>query len=148
MVHAPLFLQGLTEYWLSQNEWEKAEEQAQKLCELSALPPDPPYVAMGHRLLAKAAMGRKAWDKALEEIEQAVVCLNKVEAPLVEWQVYATAAELNGKTGRFSEADAYRRRSAAILLSLAASMDEADPLRQSLLQHPLLNVVGVKDAAE
>jgi len=137
----PLFHLGFGEYWLTQNEWEKAEEQANKLCALSALPPDPTYLALGHRLLAEVAIGQKALDKASVEVEQALSYLRKTEAPLAAWQVYATAAELESRRECFSEADAYRQRSAKILRSLAESMDEADSLRQSVLRYPLLNGV-------
>ncbi|MGX2030586.1 MULTISPECIES: AAA family ATPase [Methylocaldum] len=134
----PLFHLGLGEYWLTQGQWEKAEEQANKVCELSALPPDPAYLALGHRLLAEVAMGRKALDTAGAEVEQALSHLGTIEAALAAWRVYATAAELDSRRGRLPEAETYRHRSAAILRGLAESMDEADCLRQSLLRHPLL----------
>ncbi|MGX2040446.1 ATP-binding protein [Methylocaldum sp. MU1018] len=133
----PLFHLAFGEYWLARNQWEKAEEQARELCALSALPPDPTYLALGHRLLAEAAIGRKALDVAGEEIGQALSCLDGVESPLAAWRVFATAAEFKSRMGRLPEADAYRRDGAAILRSLAESMYEADPLRRSLLQHAL-----------
>ncbi|BBA32369.1 adenylate cyclase / guanylate cyclase [Methylocaldum marinum] len=135
----PLFYLGSGEYWLTQDQWENVEEQAGKLCELAALPPDPAYLALGHRLLAEVAIGRNALDTASAEVEQALSFLGKVEAPIAEWQVYATAAKLDSRKGHLQEAETYRCRSAEVLRRLADSMDQADALRQSLLQHPLLN---------
>jgi DNA-binding winged helix-turn-helix (wHTH) protein/tetratricopeptide (TPR) repeat protein len=137
----PLFHLGLGEYWLTQKEWGKAEEQAEKLCNLSALPPDPTYLALGHRLLAQVAIGRKALETAGAEIERALSCLSRIEAPIAAWRLHATTAQLKSQMGDFPEAETSRHRSAAILRSLAESMDEADCLRQSLLQHPLLTGV-------
>jgi DNA-binding winged helix-turn-helix (wHTH) protein/tetratricopeptide (TPR) repeat protein len=133
----PLFNLGLGEYWLTRNQWEKAEEHAKKVCEFAALPPDPTHLALGHRLLAETAMGRKELDTASAEVEQALCWLGKTEAPVAAWRVYATAAELERLCGNSQEAETYRHRSAEILGRFVKSMDETDGLRESLLKHPL-----------
>lgn len=134
----PLFHLGLGEYWRAQSEWQKAEEQARKVCDLSALPPDPTHLALGHRLSAETAMARNELDTARAEIGQALSWLGKTEAPVAAWRVYATAAELERLWGNCQEAANYRHRSAEILGRFVKSVDKTDGLRQSLLEHPLL----------
>ncbi|WP_026609087.1 ATP-binding protein [Methylocaldum szegediense] len=134
----PLFHLGLGEYWFTQSEWKKAEEHAEKVCALSALPPDPTHRALGHRLLAETAIARKEMDRARTEIGHALSWLGKTEAPVAAWRVYATAAQVESVCGNSQVAATYRHRSAEILGRVVQSMDKTDRLRQSLLEHPLL----------
>jgi len=68
----------------------------------------------------------------------ALVAIDGVEVPLAAWRVYETAAELHLCQGQAGLAQDFRCQAEAGLSRLAGSLDESDPLRRSLLAHPLL----------
>ena len=91
-----------------------------------------PTPDLAHRTLAEIAMAVRQWDEAENEISRALIAIEGAEAPLAEWQVCATAAQLYEQLGRTTEAADNKRRSAETLSRLAGSLSEADRLRQSL----------------
>jgi len=127
---------GLSRYWLAQGELSPARREAQALREQAARPGERTYLALAHRTLAEIAMAVRQWDEAENEISRALIAIEGAEAPLAEWQVCATAAQLYEQLGRTTEAADNKRRSAETLSRLAGSLSEADRLRQSLLAIP------------
>jgi len=134
----PPFHQGLCEYRLAQGDLGQAQREATRLCELAALPPERTYLAIGHSLHAQIAIAKRRWVEAQSQLARALEIVEGAEVPLAAWRVYATAAEFHQRQGRPSEAEGYRCRGAEVIDALLASLDEKDPLRQSLLGHPLL----------
>ena len=134
------FHQVRCEYWLAEGHRDRAREEATQLCEKAALPPERTYLAIGHGLLAEIASAERRWDEARSELARAIEIVEAAEVPLAAWRVFATAAELYRRQGQTGEAEGYRRRGAHVIDALAASLEETDPLRQSLLNHPLLKV--------
>jgi DNA-binding winged helix-turn-helix (wHTH) protein/tetratricopeptide (TPR) repeat protein len=127
---------GLSRYWLTQSEYARARQEAERLCALAAQPGERTYLALGRRMLAEVAMAERNWDQAEAEIGRALAVLEGVEAPLAEWRVYATAAQLHERQGRKAEADSFWAQGVAVLNRLADSLKDTDPLRQSLLARP------------
>jgi hypothetical protein len=82
------------------------------------------------------------WDEAEAEVMQAMAVLEGAEAPLAEWQVYATAARLQDQRRRSAEADQYWTRSAAVLQRLADSLGDEIELRRSLLTQPAIRAIS------
>jgi hypothetical protein len=136
----PLFYQGFCEYWLAQGDLRQARREATRLCELAILPPERTYLAIGHQLLAKVAIAEQRWDGAQSELARALEIIEVAEIPLAAWRVYATAADLHYRQGHTSEAEVYWHRGADVIHKLADSLEETDPLRHSLLAHPLLRM--------
>ncbi len=124
---------GLSRYWLAQGEHERARREAESLRELAAPPGERTYLALAHRMLAEVALAAQRLGDAENEISCALAALEGAEAPLAEWRVCATAGRLYEQLGRATEAADHKRRSAETLNRLADSLDEADQLRQSLL---------------
>jgi DNA-binding winged helix-turn-helix (wHTH) protein/tetratricopeptide (TPR) repeat protein len=142
--------QGWSQYWLAQGEFERARQEAEQVCELAAQPGERTWMARGRRRLTQIAMAQGHWDQAEAELSRAVAAVEGIEAPLAEWRVYATAAQLHQQQGRNADTD--RARSAAILNRLLDSlssdgqlpadvMDDAGRLRQRFLGHPLVQAV-------
>jgi len=52
------------------------------------------------------------------------------------WKIHASAAEAEGLLGDNAVAEKHRRVSAAIVLELARSLPEMDPIRNALLSSP------------
>lgn len=123
---------GLSRYWLAQGELARARREAEALRDLATPPGERTYLALAHRTLAEIAMAARQWDEAETEVSLALSTLKGAEAPLAEWRVCATAAQLYEQLGHTTEAADHRRRSAGTLNRLADSLGEGDRLRQSL----------------
>jgi len=89
-------------------------------------------------LLAQAALAEQDWDVAATQLSRALAIVENAEIPLAAWRVYETAAELHLCQGQAGLAQDFRCQAEAGLSRLAGSLDESDPLRRSLLAHPLL----------
>jgi DNA-binding winged helix-turn-helix (wHTH) protein/tetratricopeptide (TPR) repeat protein len=133
--------QGLSEYWLAQEKFNQARQEAERVCELAAPPGERTYLALGHRTLAEIAVAGRDWDQAEAELKQALGALEGSEAPLAEWRVYATVAQFRQQRGHKAEAKRYWTRSAATINRLAESLVEAKELRASLLNHPQVKTI-------
>jgi len=132
------FRSSLGAYWLARREPARARAEAARLLELATPPGNCAYQALGHRLLAQAALAEQDWDVAATQLSRALAIVENAEIPLAAWRVYETAAELHLCQGQAGLAQDFRCQAEAGLSRLAGSLDESDPLRRSLLAHPLL----------
>ncbi|MGH6636552.1 MAG: hypothetical protein ACRED0_10635 [Gammaproteobacteria bacterium] len=92
--------ESLGEYWLAKGDCERARDEAQRLCELAAWPPDNAHWALGHRLLAEVAIAGCSFDEAKAQVAQALAIVQGDQLSLAAWRVYATAASLHQRLGR------------------------------------------------
>jgi len=132
---------GLSGYWLAHQEFARARQEAERLCELAVQPAERTYLALGRRTLAEVALAEHKWAEAEKAVSQALAVLEGIEAPLAEWRVCATAAQFYDQRHRKTKACQYWARSAAVLNQLADSLGEAVELRHSLLTHPSVRVI-------
>jgi DNA-binding winged helix-turn-helix (wHTH) protein/tetratricopeptide (TPR) repeat protein len=132
---------GFSEYCLRQGEFPRARQEAERLCALAAQPGEHTYLALGRRMLAETAMAQREWEEAEKAVTLALAGLDGVEAPLAEWRVAATAAQLAEQRRRKAEARRYWSRSASVIQRLADSFERGDPLRQTFLTQPLVQKV-------
>ncbi|MDD5034141.1 MAG: AAA family ATPase [Methylococcaceae bacterium] len=132
------FHQAFSEYWLAQGDLVQARKQAAALCEKAGLAPERTYLALGHRLYAEVAIAERNWDEAQAQLSQALAIIEAPELPLAAWRVYATAETFHEQRGDRIEAANFRRRGAEVIHALAGSLDEGDPLHQTLLAHGLI----------
>jgi hypothetical protein len=130
-----------SEYWLAQGDRGQAHAHATSLCQRAAAASERTFRAIGHRLRAEIALAEQAWEEAQAQVSQALAIIKGAEVPLAAWRVYATAAALHERRGHSTEAEAFRCRGAEVIHALTDSLDETDPLRQSLAVHPLLGSV-------
>jgi len=132
---------GLSEYWLAQKDYERARQKAERLCELAAQSGERTYLAHGRRMLADTALAQRKLDEAEQEVTLALSALDGGEAPLAEWRVSATAARVAERRHRKAQARSYWQRSKAVVLRLADSLAQDDPLRQTFLRQPAVRAV-------
>ncbi|MCI0390794.1 MAG: AAA family ATPase [Acidobacteria bacterium] len=137
---------GLSRYWLAQDELAPARREAESLSELAASPGERTYLALAHRTLAEIAMAAQQWDEAENVVSRALSALEGAEAPLAEWRVCATAAQLYEQLGRTTDAAHHWRRSAEVLDRLADSLGEADQLRQSMGANPAVQAISATNS--
>jgi predicted ATPase/DNA-binding winged helix-turn-helix (wHTH) protein len=129
----PHFYHNFCEYWLEVGDLTRAREQATRLYNVAARPPERTYLALAHRLLAKIAMTEGSLEEARVQLSRAISVVDNVNLPLAAWRVYATAANLYELIGEESEAAYFRSRSGKAICTLAKTLDQNDLLRSSLL---------------
>jgi tetratricopeptide (TPR) repeat protein len=132
---------GLSEYWLSLGQCDRARTEAEVLCNLASQPAERTYLGLGHLLLAEIAIVEGSQKEAEAELSEALQALEGAEAPLAEWRVCASAARLCELQGRQSDADRFWKRSGATLTRLADSLGDNAELRDSLLNHPYVREI-------
>ncbi len=132
-VISPYFYNSLCEYWLAVGDLQRAREQATRLYEMTAPPPNHNYLALAHRLLTMIALAEGDLQEAKAQLSRAIAIVEHGEFPLAAWRVYATAAQLHERLGETAKVAGFQRRSEKVIQTLAANFDQDDPLRSSLL---------------
>jgi DNA-binding winged helix-turn-helix (wHTH) protein/tetratricopeptide (TPR) repeat protein len=140
---------GLSRYWLAQGQPSQARREAERVCELAALPGERTYLALGLQTLAEVAMVEQSsgtasgpnFREAESSITKALAAIDGADAPLAQWRVCLTAAQLYERLGRAADAAHYWKRSAETLRQLDASLDSDDSLRDSLLADPTVQAI-------
>jgi tetratricopeptide (TPR) repeat protein len=131
--HLPLY-RGLSELWLQRGEFDRAREDASRLCQLAVKPGQCTYLALGRRQIAAVALAQGNVSEAEAQIHLALETINSAEAPLAAWPVFTLAAEIAERLGSRDEAVSLRTRARAALERLAGSLVDGEPLRVCLLQ--------------
>jgi tetratricopeptide (TPR) repeat protein len=132
-VFYPYYFHNLCEYWLAVGDLPRAREQATRLYNITAPPPERTYLALAHRFLAKIALAEGDLEEAKAQLSRAIAIVEQAELPLAAWRVYATAAHFHEGLGERAKAAEFQRRSGKVIQTLAANFDQDDPLRSSLL---------------
>lgn len=126
-----------SEVWLARGDVAAARAEVERMRELGDRNPDRAWQARARRMSARVAIAERDFARAESEIADALAILSPggaaTEAPLVAWRIHETAAELCDLTGADEQAEDHRRMRRETLLDLARSLDEDEPLRQSLL---------------
>jgi hypothetical protein len=92
-------------------------------------------------LLAEISLQEGHLSQAEVHLRQAADAIEGHEAPGLEWRIAAVAARLHERRRRRADAQAARRRSAALVNQLADSLPPGHPLRRSFLEHAALREV-------
>ena len=134
----PLYL-GRSAMWLKRGEYDRARQDALELCQLAGQSGQRTYFALAWRQLAAIALAENDPRQAEREIQVSLEALGGdalegAQTPLAGWRVLQTAAEILDQLGRTEEAAGHRSRCLACIETLAGSLAEHPPLRQSLLQ--------------
>jgi tetratricopeptide (TPR) repeat protein len=123
----------LSEVWLARGDIAAARAEVERMRELGDRNPDRAWQARARRMSARVAIAERDFARAESEIADALGILAAIEAPLVAWRIHETAAELCDLTGADEQAEDHRRMRRETLIKLARSLDEDEPLRQSIL---------------
>lgn len=133
--------QSLGDYWLQQLEYERANREAQTVCEMASQPGEATYLAQAWCTQAEAALAQQQGPEPEPKLRQALALMGRVEAPLAAWRVYATAARWAQQRGDHAQAERYCTQSAAVIRQLADSLGEADALRRTFLAQPRIDAI-------
>ncbi len=133
--------QGLGDYWLQHRDYERANREAQAVCEMASQPGEATYLAQAWCMQAEVALAQQHWPVAEQKLSQALALVDRVEAPLATWRVYAAAAQWAEQCGNPSQADHYCAKSAATIRQLADSLGDDDVLRRTFLAQPRIDAI-------
>ncbi len=133
--------QSLSDYWLQQRDYERAQRDAQYVSEMASQPGEATYLAQAWCTQAEVALARQQWPEAERKLAQALELVATTDAPLAAWQVYVTAAQWAQRRGDPSQAEAYCTQSAAMIQRLADSLGDAGALRQTFLAQPRIDAI-------
>lgn len=137
-----MFHLGLASYWLALEDYGRAAAEAGILCGLAGQSGERTYHALGCCVLARIALATGGAEAAEAQLHTALALIQDGEVPLAAWRVHTVIAASLRQQNRPDQAEIHERQSGAILRSLAHSLDETDPLRDSLLLHPLCRAEG------
>jgi len=137
---------GLSNAWIRKSEWDKAGSEAERFLQAALSTADPALKALAWD--AKARVAASEPKRSREFIERAVKALHEFEVPLAAWRVYATASDLFRRAGDRQKAEQHRARAKAVLLALAQSFPEGEPLRESLLAAPMVQGILGKNSSK
>ena len=124
---------GLGNAWLAGGDLANASKAAGLFLKSALSTADPALQALAWEAKARVAMADEDWEGAQEHVESAGAALKPFEVPVVAWRVHATAAALYAQTGDAQKAERHHSRAGTLILQLANSFREGEPLQKSLL---------------
>lgn len=140
--HRRLMLEwALTNLWLGRGDVARANEEGKCLIEHVNSSTEATWRGLVWETNARVALASQNLRQALESSEKATDAVQRVEAPVAAWQVYATAAEVARARGDLLVANRHQQMSREIVRKLAASLD-----RHTELQHKFLTAPAVRRA--
>jgi DNA-binding winged helix-turn-helix (wHTH) protein len=129
-MHARL---GLSETWLQSGDIANARLEVDDFLNSALSMAEPNMQILAWEMKARVAIADRDRARALECIESALAILDKFDAPVVAWRVHATAWDLFGHEGENERAERHRARARELIMGIADSFEQGEPLRESLL---------------
>jgi hypothetical protein len=129
---------GLTEVWLAKGDRVRAQQEAERLLEMSLATEERTWQGLAWEINARVALANRDEAQARNCIARGVSTVQGFEVPLAAWQVHATAARLEEESGNLEAARAHLDLSRTTILQLANSMEQREPLRKIFLSAPAI----------
>jgi tetratricopeptide (TPR) repeat protein len=139
-MHARL---GLSESRLQAGDIPNARLEVDDFLKSALSVAEPNMQALAWETKARVTAAEKDSSGARQCIESALAILEKFDIPVAAWRVHATAWELYSHAGQIEKAEANRARARELIMRLADSFDQGEPLRESLLTAaPVQRILG------
>jgi hypothetical protein len=135
---------ALTELWLAKGNLTQARPQAERFLKIVLAAAEHMWQALAWEVSARVAMAELDVTRAQECISKALSAMEGFEVPLAAWRVHAIAFELYRDSGNPDLAKSHLALSREIIMKLANSLPEEEPLRQTFLSAPMVR--GILDA--
>ncbi|MBZ5583049.1 MAG: AAA family ATPase [Acidobacteriia bacterium] len=132
-LHAQL---GVTEALLHAGDNADAHRKADDVLASARAAADPNMRALGWEMKSRVARAENDFDGARVYIDHALAILDRFNIPVAAWQVHRTAWDLYAYLGDRESADGHRALAKELIMRIAGSFDEGEPLRESLLTAP------------
>jgi DNA-binding winged helix-turn-helix (wHTH) protein/tetratricopeptide (TPR) repeat protein len=125
-MHAVL---GSARAWLQSGNVSNARTQSSQFLQFALSISDPSMQVLAWEITARIALAEQDLVSAEQPIQAALRILETRELPLVAWQLHSTACEFFRLLSNTGAAELHRGRAEKVLLALAASFSEDEPLR-------------------
>jgi DNA-binding winged helix-turn-helix (wHTH) protein/tetratricopeptide (TPR) repeat protein len=137
-MHAEL---GATEARLSAGDLPNARREADGFLESALSVADPSLRALAWEINSRVARAENNGRAGREHIEKALEIVDRFEIPVAGWVVLRTAWDICRDEGDFENANRYRARAQATIMTIADSFEPDEPLRESFLGTPAIRRV-------
>jgi hypothetical protein len=127
--------------WLSRGELERARREGELMVTGAEATAERTWQALAWEVNARIALAVDDPRKARDLIERGLVVIEGVEAPVAEWQVHATAAEICQALGERGSAQSHWDSSRNIVLKLGDSLESDEASRRTFLTSPAVTKV-------
>jgi len=134
-MHAEL---GSAEARLKAGDLTNARNEAEGFLQSAASVADPNMRVLAWDVRSRVASAENNFNHARECIDNALAIVDRFDIPVAAWRVHATAADLFAYLEDREKAVNHRARAQELVLRLADTFDEGEPLRESLLAAPLV----------
>ena len=114
----------MAEYWLAMKDYERADDHARLLVELTTKHELHKDVSVARLMLAEAAAARGLPDEAEAQLASSLAVLEKYPAPLVAWRVHAALGRLSARRGDTPSARAAHARARRVVEEIAAGVED------------------------
>jgi tetratricopeptide (TPR) repeat protein len=131
-----------SEYWLSREDLDKADEHARRLLESATHHEARKYIATAYKLLAEVAMARGDLADAEVELAAALDQLRRYPTPLVAWKTYVVLGRLRRQMGDEQSSREAFAQAAAIVDAIAAN------IREDELHATFVNSAAVREVLD
>jgi hypothetical protein len=113
-----------------------AHRDADEFLESARSLPCPNMRALAWEIRSRVARAEGDMDAARGCMQNALAILDDFDIPVAGWQVHRTAWDLYAGEGDWERAHRHRASSADLIMKIADSFDDHEPLRESLLTAP------------
>ena len=127
---------GLTEVWLAKGDRVRAQQEAERLLQMSLATEERTWQGLAWEINARVALANRDEARARDCMARGVSTVQGFEVPLAAWQVHATAAHIEKESGNLESAQSHLDLSRATIMQLADSMEQREPLRKIFLSEP------------
>jgi DNA-binding winged helix-turn-helix (wHTH) protein/tetratricopeptide (TPR) repeat protein len=127
---------GLTEVWLAKGDRVRAQQEAERLLQMSLATEERTWQGLAWEINARVALANRDEARARDCMARGVSTVQGFEVPLAAWQVHATAAHIEKESGNLESAQSHLDLSRATIMQLADSMEQREPLRKIFLSAP------------
>ncbi|MBZ5673348.1 MAG: AAA family ATPase [Acidobacteriia bacterium] len=132
-MHAEL---GATEARLSAGDIQNARREADGFLQSALSVADPNLRAFAWEINSRVARAERNAQRARECVDNALAVLDKFEIPVSGWQVHRTAWDICRDEGDHEKAESHRLRASNLIMKIANSFEQDEPLRQCFLGIP------------
>ena len=134
---------ALTNLWLARGDLARAREEGDVFLERASATVEATWRGLACEANARIALASHDLERAMDLSQKGVDAVERVEAPVAAWQVYATATEVARAQGDLATSASRREKSREIIRKLAASLGANAELRHTFLAAPAVRqVVG------
>jgi tetratricopeptide (TPR) repeat protein len=132
---------AFTELWLAKGDLPQARPEAERFLKSALAAEDRTWRTLAWEASARLALAERDLTKARICLTEGLSTMEGFEVPLASWRLNATAFELYQNLGDRDSAERHRALSREMIMKLANSLPDGEPLRGIFLSAPRVRQV-------